>query len=311
MASGAGHTSIPLTNAQLAAQQQANNMESERAKRRSRKPTDKSMPDGVEDTTIGDGVQRYKELREFERRLDATMTRKRLDLVDSVGRNPKRYKTLRIWITNTVEDQPWQNNSLNMDSFDFGSNMESSYRVKMEGRLLDDDDDEANKEEKEPEDAVDADRMDADGPAKPKPKPAPVRGQKSRFSHFFKSLTVEFDRRGRASAEQNVEWKKPERAANSANLPAAADFDELTFKRSGDENINITINLYRHEEPERFELTPDLAEVIDMKEATRQEIVMGLWQYIKLMGLQEDEEKRNFRCDDLLRRVSPFRCHSS
>jgi len=30
---------------------------------------------------------------------------------------------------------------------------------------------------------------------------------------------------------------------------------------------------------------------------------MGLWEYIKLMELQEDEEKRNFRCDELLRRV--------
>ena len=61
--------------------------------------------------------------------------------------------------------------------------------------------------------------------------------------------------------------------------------------------------LFRSEDPERFELSDELAEVVDMKEATRSEIIMGLWEYIKLMGLQEDEEKRNFRCDDLLRKV--------
>jgi SWI/SNF-related matrix-associated actin-dependent regulator of chromatin subfamily D len=85
-----------------------------------------------------------------------------------------------------------------------------------------------------------------------------------------------------------------------------ADFDEFTFKRNGDENMNITINLYRHEDPERYELSPDLAEIVDMHEATRQEAVMAVWEYIKLMNLQEDEEKRNFRCDDLLRKVGPI-----
>jgi hypothetical protein len=59
------------------------------AKRRSRKPTDKSMPDGVDECIIGDGAQRYRELRDFERRLDATMTRKRLDIMDSMNRTTK------------------------------------------------------------------------------------------------------------------------------------------------------------------------------------------------------------------------------
>lgn len=90
MASGSGsHHAMPLTQVQLQQQQQAANLASEQAKRRSRKPTDKTMPDGVETVTIGDGVHRYKDLRDLERRLDATMTRKRLDIVDSVSRNAK------------------------------------------------------------------------------------------------------------------------------------------------------------------------------------------------------------------------------
>ena len=67
--------------------------------------------------------------------------------------------------------------------------------------------------------------------------------------------------------------------------------------------MNITINLTRHEEPERYNISQDLDDIIDSTEATRQEAVMGVWEYIKMMGLQEDEEKRNFRCDDLLKKV--------
>lgn len=67
------------------------------AKKRAREPTDKNIPDGVEDVIIGDGVQRYRELRDGERRLDATMTRKRLDIRESVDRNVKVCNA-HIWI---------------------------------------------------------------------------------------------------------------------------------------------------------------------------------------------------------------------
>jgi SWI/SNF-related matrix-associated actin-dependent regulator of chromatin subfamily D len=68
-------------------QQQANHL----AKLRSRKPTDKNLPDGVEEILVGEGNLGacYKQLRDLERRLDATMTRKRLDIVDSLSRNTK------------------------------------------------------------------------------------------------------------------------------------------------------------------------------------------------------------------------------
>ncbi len=132
---------------------------------------------------------------------------------------------------------------------------------------------------------------------------------KYRFSHFFKALTIDFPSNRKGGVDQSVEWKKPERSAPSSNLPAAADFDELTFKRGGDENMNITINLFRHEDPERYAISPELEDIVDMAEATRQEVIMGIWEYIKLMGLQEDEEKRSFRCDDLLRKVSCIPAH--
>jgi len=222
---------------------------------------------------------------------------------------------MRVWISNTVEDQYWQNNSLNVDTFDFSSNLEASYRLKIEGRLLEDEEDPSSDDD-EPSanggDKMDTDSVPAAKPAKPAKAVPAKHGQRYRFSHFFKALTVEFDKSRVAAAaaagrETTIEWKKPERTpAGAANLPAMADFDEITFKRPGDENVNVIINLYRHEDPERFELSPELAEIVDMKEATRQEAVMAVWEYIKLNKLQEDEEKRNFRCDDMLKKVGPL-----
>lgn len=315
----ASHPSAQMTASQAQAQQAARNIALERAKIRSQKPTDKQIPEGVDEFTIGDGVHNYKGLRDVERRLDSAMMRKRLDIQDEVNRNVKVespwslirvctksgqcHKTLRIWISNTVEDQPWQGDGLDVDAFDFSTNMDSSYRVKIEGRLLDDEEelDSDDSDEEDDEVIMDPDAMEEDIKASRKSKTA---GPQYKLSHFFKSMTVDFGRsRAKDGSEQSVEWKKPIVSPNSPP-PASADFNQLEFKRGADENLNITINLVRDNSPEVFTVSPVLSEVIDKTEATRAEVLMGIWEYIKTMGLQEDDEKRQFRCDDRLRAVS-------
>ncbi|GAB0137207.1 hypothetical protein EsDP_00005483 [Epichloe bromicola] len=315
MMSSGPHPSVPLTQAQIAQQQQAQAHANELARRRSRKPTDKNIPEGVEESIVDpDAVRRYKALRDAEKTLDAISTRKRLDVSDATNRNSSKLsKILRIWISNTVEDQAWQVQGLNVDAFDFTPNMEASYRVKIEGCLLDPDEISSTPspiygEEKDLASSSAGDEaqlvknLSRDGPSQ-----NPMSSLANyRFSHFFRALTVDFDHSSlRNGAEQAVEWKKPEGSSktSSTTTNSASDFDELTFKRNGDENVNITINLHRHEVPERYELSPELAEVVDMTEATQQEAVAALWEYIRLWNLQEDEEKRNFRCDELLRKV--------
>ena len=83
------HPQAALTPAQAQAQHAAAIQELEQAKRRSRRPIDKDMPEGMEEVTIGNGVQRYKDLRNLERRLDAATMRKKLDIQDAVNRNLK------------------------------------------------------------------------------------------------------------------------------------------------------------------------------------------------------------------------------
>lgn len=200
-----------------------------------------------------------------------------------------------------MEDQPWQADTLDVDAFDFTTNMDSSYRVKIEGRLLDDEEDALDSDESDGEDeSTHRDAMDEDE----KTKKIKFTSKPYKLSHFFKAMTVDFDRsKTKDGQDQSVEWKKPVVAANMANLPNAADFDQLEFKRGGDENTNVTINLLRDENPERYLLSPPLADILDTNEATRAEAVMGIWDYIRAMGLQEDDEKRSFDCDDRLRLV--------
>lgn len=216
----------------------------------------------------------------------------------------KRYRTLRVWISNTVEDQPWQADTLDVDAFDFSTNMDSSYRVKIEGRLLDDDEAEEDSDSEDEEEETNGDTMDEDGKEPEKKRKSRLPAKQYKFSHFFKAMTVDFDRKSsKDGADQSVEWKKPVVPPNSTNLPNAADFDQLEFKRGGDENTNITINLVRDENPERFQLSPALTEILDTNEATRAEAVMGIWDYVRVMGLQEDDEKRQFDCDARLKAV--------
>lgn len=186
------------------------------------------------------------------------------------------------------------------DAFDFNTNMDSSYRVKIEGKLLDEEDEElSDSEDEDDEDAMDEDGKESHKKAKPAPK-------QYKLSHFFRRMTVDYDKSRSTGQDQTVEWKKPQIAPNSSNPPLSADFDQLEFKRGGDENTNITINLYRDESPERYELKGPLADILDVSSATRAEVVMGVWEYIQVNNLQEEDEKRSFECDDKLRLVRQF-----
>ena len=304
-----GHSQHSAQQAQYATGQRttAQVMDTDPASRKSRQPTDRNMPDGVEQLIVGDGVQQYQRLRDLERRLDAIMMRKRLDMQDPMHQYSKRYRTLRISISNTVENQPWQGQTLDENTFDFNTGEEATYRVKIEGKLLDDDEDEGSEKDSDEEDNDQAAPKGEDGDAMEEASEEPSKpGSRTKFSHFFKAITVDFDR-GRlgitADTPTAIEWKKPAITSQSATLPPGADFDCLEFERKGDENINCIINLYRDEDPERFLLSPQLADLLDTEADDRASIMMKLWDYVKATGLQQDDEKRRFTCDDRLRAV--------
>lgn len=287
------------------AQEHRENREKEMAQRRASKPTDKNMPDGIDKLIIGDGVQQYKRMRDVERRLDAIMMRKRLDLLDKRHNGSRRYKTMRIWISNTVDLQPWQGKGEDEEMYDFSGSSEGIYRMKIEGRLLDDKDDALSDDGDSDAEQEERDRTDTkqDEPAAQKPIKQAGAWPKTKLSHFFKAITVEFDRNKNLQADYatQIEWKRPHYNAD-APLPPGADFDSLEFERKGDSDINCTIHFYRDDE--RFLLSDPLAELLDSKEEDRESVISAIWDYIKAMNLHQDDEKRAVQCDDRLRKAS-------
>lgn len=277
------------------------------AARRTKQPTDRTIPDELAEVVVGDGVQRYDQLRAVERRLDATMMRKRLDVNDNVNRRyTRRDGLLRVWIRNTAEGQPWQvteeGMALGEDGFDFGDSSAATFRVKIEGRF---EDDEAAHDGVDKGKSRNAQAAEDDGQASTaETKATPAR--RPRFSHFFKSITIDFDRNPALQPDgyNAIEWRKTSTGSNVDSANSEASFDTLEFERKGDENINITISLVRDEWPERCKLSPALAEILDSDEEDMLTVLHGIWEYARAMGLQEDEDKRNIRCDEPLRRVS-------
>lgn len=283
----------------------------ELAKRKTQRPVDKNIPEGVEDIIIGNGVQQYKRLREFERKLDAVMMRKRIEFHNARRGSFTRDRMLKIWVSNTVENQPWQGRSLETDSYDFIPELEGIYKVKIEGRLMDE-------EVMEPpaENGTGANNGDAaehkeeilndpEGETSGAAESTSGWRSKTKLSHFFKAIAVDFGQEKELQADNSpeVEWKKPTHRQNPV-MPPAADFDCLEFERKSEENINCVIKFYRDEYPERFRLSEALAGVLDTDEADRDSIIFGIWDYVKAMNLQQDEEKRLAQCDERLWAVS-------
>lgn len=295
----AGHLAPPasvtqqqlITRSQQEEQQQLEAARLEKARRSSRKPTDRHIPDELAAVVVGDGVQRYEQLREAERRLDALMMRKRLDVKDSAQRAlSKREGTLRVWISNTAEGQPWQvvedGSGFNADgTFDFGDeNSSATYRVKVEGRLLD-------SEEEAQEKA---------GKATSTPK----------FSSFFREITVDYQRSPdelEPDGFAQIGWHRQQPTPQNPTIDPNSkenSFDTLEFERKGDESINVTINLVRDYKIERYRLSPPLADLLDTAEDDMAGIMQGIWEYARAQNLQEDDDKRTITCDEALSRVS-------
>ncbi|EMD00551.1 hypothetical protein BAUCODRAFT_62360 [Baudoinia panamericana UAMH 10762] len=297
----------PPTPQQIQAQRLEELRRQDLARRQSKKPTDRDIPEELASVIVGDGVQRYQQLRDVERKLDAVMVRKRLDISDNLQRRyTRREGVMRVWISNTADGQPWQvvdeGGMGDLGSFDFGEESRATFRVKIEGRLLDEPSEQEDEKEKEKE-------TEKDGEADEKERTTPQKAaQRPRFSNFFKAITIDFSRNPALQPDgySGIEWRKPQPGPQNATFDpnsSEVSFDTLEFERKSDENINVTINLVRDEKMERYRLSPQLAEILDTEEEDRAGAVQGIWEYCRAMGLQEDEEKRNVVCDEPLRKL--------
>ena len=117
-----------------------------------------------------------------------------------------------------------------------------------------------------------------------------------RFSNFFKRVVVEIKRDESLYPNSNlVEWNK---------TPGMSECDGFEIKRSGDSDVPVKILLFPDYHPDKFTLSPPLSQLLDIHTDTMSNVLIALWQYVKLHRLLDSEDKRCINCDDALKNVS-------
>ncbi|CAI2166789.1 20387_t:CDS:2 [Funneliformis geosporum] len=107
----------------------------------------------------------YTELQEFERRLDTTISRKRLEIQETISKPMRVKRTLRVFISNTAINQNPVQRETDENELEYCDANTPAWILRIEGRLL-------------------------DLPNATKSTKAPPR----KFSSFFKSIIVELNR---------------------------------------------------------------------------------------------------------------------
>ena len=120
--------------------------------------------------------QAYMDLLSFERKLDATIIRKRLDIQEVLKKPMKTKRKLRIFITNTSYTNQSKSPGDQLNS----EECQTTWELKIEGRLLDE-----------------------NGQVRSDP-----RAPKKKFSSFFKSLIIELDKEMYGPDSNFVEWHR-------------------------------------------------------------------------------------------------------
>ncbi|TEB33685.1 SWI/SNF complex 60 kDa subunit [Coprinellus micaceus] len=232
-----------------------------------RKLTDKAIPNVLlENPAFAQDSKMYQELLETERRLDWTMTRKRIEVQDALSRTPSTTRTLRIFLGHTVSGQVWQTGGEpSAANFETGEGI-PAWQVRIEGRLL------------EPTNSRHRDKT-------------PSR----KFSTLVKRMIVDLERDPNLYTEGNtVEWPRLPGPQNPA-------MDGFTIRRTGDSPTKMRVLLYLEHFPEQYKVLPELGSILGIKEDSRIGVIQALWNYIKLQGLQDKVDRKLIRADDKLR----------
>lgn len=103
--------------------------------KKKKKLADKILPQKVRD--LVPESQAYMDLLAFERKLDATIMRKRLDIQEALKRPMKQKRKLRIFISNTFYPAK--------EAGEGEEGSVASWELRVEGRLLDDTKNDPNK----------------------------------------------------------------------------------------------------------------------------------------------------------------------
>ncbi|ORX56122.1 SWI/SNF and RSC complex subunit Ssr3 [Piromyces finnis] len=230
-------------------------------KNKKKRRIEKTLPPKIE--SLIPESKLYTQLHEFEKKMDATIMRKRLDIQEAMSKPIKTKKTLRIFVSNTTSEQ--NKNIMNINDISLDNISTPSWILKIEGKLLDNSPGKKN--------------MIID----------------KKFSSFVKRVIVELDRDQTLYPEGNIiEWNKEH---------GTPEIDGFEIKRTGDTDVNARILIEMDYAPHKYKLSEDLSKLLNIKLDTKTNIIMALWQYIKYHKLQDSDDKRIINNDEELKKI--------
>eukprot|EP00730_Choanoeca_flexa_P011959 TRINITY_DN2976_c0_g1_i1.p1 TRINITY_DN2976_c0_g1~~TRINITY_DN2976_c0_g1_i1.p1 ORF type:complete len:408 (+),score=58.24 TRINITY_DN2976_c0_g1_i1:22-1224(+) len=190
----------------------------------------------------------FSKLIEFERRIDAVITRKRLEIQNALKPAEKQTKTLRLFITGSWALTRPQDPACT----------DVAWTLRIEGKLLD----------------------------------MPRNKEKLPMTTFFKRVFIEFTLADQPS--RTHEWSR-----TSSSLEA--DGYEITRTGLLPQKANILLDLANA--PAKFKLPDTLAAILGVHTATKTQILIRLWVYIKQNSLLKADEPEIIQCDQYLQHV--------
>ncbi|CAL1215382.1 SWIB/MDM2 domain family protein [Candida parapsilosis] len=222
-------------------------------------PTDITIPPSLYDKLPN--LKEYRALKEAEKRVDLLIARKALDFqaIQQKTIHPFEYKPntgiLRVFIYNTCEHQPWQNQLAQQEGQQVPENTVPTWTLRVEGRFINDD------------------------------KSAQEETNSLKFSAFLSGISVDLLENEhypnlQESHSNIVEWRD-DTANNVGRDPGVVvGFDGMDIKREGKYNIKVKIALMVKSFTSKLSVTPDLAEFMGKLECTQQEVMYTIWQYV-------------------------------
>lgn len=244
--------------------------------KKKKKVSDKVLPQKVRD--LVPESQAYMDLLTFERKLDFTIMRRRLEITEALKKPIKVKRKLRIFISNTF----FPSKPEGMDGGGGGPGDTEptvpSWELRVEGRLLDE----------KPAEATPSTNSSSSSSSSSKST------IKRKFSSFFKSLVIELDKDLYGPDNHLVEWHRTVQTAET---------DGFQVKRPGNKNVRCTILLLLDYQPQQYKLDPRLGRLLGMTMATRSGVISAFWTYVKTNRLQDTHEREFINCDKFLEQI--------
>ncbi|GAQ90942.1 SWIB/MDM2 domain superfamily protein [Klebsormidium nitens] len=232
------------------------------AKRKKKKAAEKQIPERI--AAFVPESRLYSQLLELEKRVDATIARKKLDIQEALKIPQRTARTLRVYVFNTSADQPAGGRKKAAAKMD-----PPSWTLHLTGRLL----------------------APPQTPPNPQTPSLLPRTEDPKFSSFFKKITIELDKE-LYPEEHTIVWE---------GARAAGDTDAFEVKRRGAQEFVAKITLEMNYVPERYKLAEGLANLVGIEVDTRPRIIAALWQYIKEKKLQDGSDPTCINADAPLR----------